>query len=67
MSFIVQRRDSENSSWHTCSLFGKKCKYGSVAEARASFRKLKHLPENVKVTTREFRIINSDKNNEEVE
>ena len=64
MGYVVQRRDSENSQWHTCSLFGKKCRYESIADARISYRKLKDLPEHKKVVSRTFRIHDTTLNKE---
>ena len=62
--YIVQKRDSDKAQWHTCSLYNKKCKYEYIAEARTAFRRLKHLPENEKIVTRQFRILDSDTNEE---
>ncbi len=62
--YIVQRRDSEKAQWHTCSLYGRKCRYENIAEARIAFRKLKNLPENLKVVLRTFRIWDAAENKE---
>ncbi len=65
--YVVQRRNSENSLWKTCSLKGKKCRYEYIADARTAFRKLKNMEENIKFETREFRIIDTEDNNREVD
>ena len=65
--YVVQRRNSDNCQWKTCSLNGKKCRYEYIAEARTAFRRLKHLPENEKIKTMTFRIIDTKDNDREVE
>ena len=62
--FVVQRRDSENSQWKTCSLKGRKCRYNYINDARIAFRKLKNMPEHKKIPTRTFRILDSEQNKE---
>lgn len=62
--YVVQRRDSENCQWKTCSYKNKKCRYEYIADARIAFRNLKNMPEHTKIPTRMFRIWDSEINEE---
>ena len=37
--FAVQKRDSENSAWHTCSNNKKKCRYSDLDKAKRELLK----------------------------
>ena len=65
--YVVQRRNSENCLWKTCSLRGKKCRYEYIADARTAYRKLKNMEENIKIKTMQFRIIDTEDNDREVD
>ena len=65
--YIVQKRDSDRATWHTCSYNGKKCRYEYIAEARTAFRKLKNMQDEAKSDTRQFRIIDTEDGNREVD
>ena len=43
--FVVQKRDSVKSSWHTCQYRGKKCRFSDIAKARIAYRHQKEVLE----------------------
>ena len=62
--YIVQKRESEASHWHTCSYNGRKCRYEDIAGARSAFRRQKALPENESHPNRQYRILDTNTNEE---
>lgn len=65
--YVVQRRDSEKAQWKTCSMGGKKCRFEYIAQARTTYRRLKKLSDELMQGRREFRIIDTEDNNREVD
>ncbi len=62
--FIVQKRESLHSQWKTCSANGRKCRFEEIAIARIAYRKLKTTTDKEKHPNIEFRIIDSESNEE---
>lgn len=62
--FVLQKRDSEKSLWHTCSYNGKKCRYTDIAKARIAFRAQKSSADGKKHPDRQYRIIDTLTNTE---
>ncbi len=62
--YIVQRRDSENSQWHTCIYKGRKCRFDDLPRARIAFRRQKETTDFEKCPGRQFRILDSETNEE---
>lgn len=62
--YVVQRRDSNNCQWKTCSFKGRKCRFEYLNEANYFFRKIKHSDEFQKVPTRQLRILDTETNKE---
>ena len=65
--YVVQKRDTERSHWKTCSINGRKCRYEYIAEARTAFRRLKNMSDGAKAETRQFRIIDTEDGDREVD
>jgi len=64
--YVLQKRDSENSSWHTCQYKGKKCRYTDIARARTAFRLQKESSDGRKHPQRQYRIIDTLTNEETI-
>ncbi len=62
--YILQKRDSEKSHWHTCSFKGKKCKFEDLAKARTAYRLQKNSEEAKKYPNRQYRILDSQTDEE---
>ena len=62
--YILQRRESENSLWHTCSYKGRKCKFQDIAKARIAFRAAKNSDDFKSHPGRELRILDSETDKE---
>ncbi len=54
--YAVQKRDNENSQWHTCTYNGRKCRYTEIARARTAFRKQKETADAKRHPDRQYRI-----------
>jgi hypothetical protein len=54
--FVLQKRNTANSQWHTCSYNGKKCRFNDIAKARTAFRKQKETADAKKHPDRQYRI-----------
>ncbi len=58
--YILQRRDSDKSQWHTCSQNGRKCRYNQLADARTAYRREKGSEDFKKHPARQLRIYDTD-------
>ena len=62
--YILQRRDSDNSLWHTCSQKGRKCRFDVLPAARVAYRVEMETEDYKKHPTRQLRIFDSSTNTE---
>ena len=62
--YVVQKRDSEKSQWHTCSYKGRKCRFTELARARAAYRGQKESADGKKHPDRQYRILDTMTNTE---
>ena len=60
--YVLQKRDSDKSLWHTCSYKGKKCRYADIAKARIAFRKQEESSNGRKHPDRQYRIFDTTNN-----
>lgn len=54
--YVVQKRDSEKSQWHTCNYKGKKCRFSDITKARTAYRMQKESSDGKKHPDRQYRI-----------
>ena len=57
--YVVQKRDSDKSQWHTCSYNGRKCRFSDIAKARMTYRHQKDSSDGKKHPDRQYRIYDS--------
>ncbi len=62
--YVVQKRDSEKSHWHTCNYNGRKCRYSDISKARMAYRLQKENSDAQKHPDRQYRILDTLTNEE---